>query len=336
MFKLFRFIVPTLWCAFLLVSCDEAINPAAPFEPRMIVYSVLSSVSDTQFVRVYTSYHPPDYHPLSNSDERSLSDAIVTVTDGTTLYPFHYAALARPDTSRYKSMIGLYRAYPFRPQPNKTYTLNVSSALGTATATTIVPGNGSIASYTINELHRPDMYSGDRYPVVAEYILSDIAKASLVRFCVVYTTEHPGEEGKEKYQEVPSFVRIVDKNYDIVQKLFPSPTRRTTPVNRRGQTFYNAMVYPFPAYNETIYQIRRNNLNVRFKRAVFFLIQFDEAWFKHYATGNLFQDRLGVRLDPPDYTNIQNGWGLFGSFRVDSTVVQLPEFIQPYPPGYDR
>lgn len=322
--------------AFLLSGCDDSINPAAPFETRVVVYSVLNTLSDTQFVRLYTTYNPPHYDPSANKEEQTISDAGVTVSDGATSYSFQFTLIPRPDTSRYNTTLGLYSAFPFRPVANRQYTLNISTSFGVLTATTTIPGEGRISCFTINELQQPDRYAGALNPVTAEYILSDLTKARLVRFYVVYTTENPNEEGKEKYEEVPSFVRIIDKNYDIVQKIFPSPGRRTAPLTRRGQTFYNSMNYPFPAYNETLYQILRNNFNVRFKRAVFFLIQFDEAWYKHYATGNLFQDKLGVRLDPPDYTNIQGGWGLFGSFRVDSTVVELPEYIVPYPPQYGR
>lgn len=321
---------------FFFIGCEEAINPSAYDSPPVVVYSVLNSLSDTQFVRLYTTYNPPDYDPFANKDEQSISDASVVVSDGTRSYTFQFTPIPRPDTSRYKTMLGLYSVFPFRPVANRRYTLNVSSSFGVVTATTTIPGEGRISSFTINELQQPDRYSGDRNPVTAEYVISDLTKAHLVRLYVVYTTENPGEAGQEKYEEVPSFVRVVDKNYNVVRKIFPSPSRRTTPLTRRGQTFYNSMLYPFPAYNETLYQIRYSNFNVRFKRAVFFLVQFDEAWSKHYATGNLFQDKLGVRLDPPDYTNIQGGWGLFGSFRVDSTVVELPEFIVPYPPGYDR
>ncbi len=325
MVKQFSFTVLPL-VILIATGCDNSINPSAPFVPRMVVYSVLSTVSDTQYVRVYTNYNPPQYNPLLNSDEQSLADANVTMTDGSNTYTFRYASITRPDTSRYKNKIGVYYAYPFRPQANKEYRLNVSSpTFGQATSKTVVPGSGKIDCFTIAELYFPS-----RAEIAALFVLNDLAKAQLVRFYIVYTTENPGEVGKEKYYEVPVFWKIIDLNYEIHQTIFPSPTRRTSPVNRRDQTFYQGMTYPFPTYNESIYKIIHYNFNVRFKRAVFQLIQFDEFWYKHYAAANLFQDRLAVRLDPPDYSNIQGGSGMFGSFRVDSTVIPLPEYIPPY------
>lgn len=324
----------SLWCILsvlmLTMGCEESINPLGLFQPRMAVYSVLTTTSDTQYVRVYSSYVHPNNKTSFNPVERSVNDATVTVTDGTNTHIFFSASILRPDTGRDTNKIGLYYAYPFRPQENKEYTLKVvSSTMGEVTSKTRVPGKGSIECYTLAEL-----YGGSNQPVAALFTLSDLAKAYLVRLYMVYTAENPWEpestRSKEKYYEVPAFWKILNLNLEHHQKQYPEPTRRTSPVNRRDQTHYLAALFPYPTRQESVYEIVHYNFNVRFKRAVFYLVQFDEAWYRYYATVNLFQDRLAVRLDPPDYSNIQGGYGLFGSFRVDSTVVPLPEYIPPY------
>jgi len=319
------------------VGCDDSINPIAAFEPKLVVYSVLSSESDTQYVRVHSSYVPPENNPQMNADEHSLTDATVTISDGANTYTFQFAEIERTEGSRYGETIGLYYAYPFRPKPNQEYTLSVSSpSAGQASSTTVVPGAGTIDYFSLGNLYYPADPPYFTQPILPQFSLNDAAKAQLVRFYIVYTTENPGEVGKEKYYEVPQYWRIVSKNLEIHDRRFPVPTRRTAPLTRRGETFKLSATYPFPTYNESIYGIRQPNFNVRFKRAVFQLIQFDEAWYKYYASANLFQDRLSVRVDPPDYSNIQGGWGMFGSIRVDSIVVPLPDFIMPYPERYGR
>lgn len=304
----------------LISGCDVSINPSGPIQPRLVVYSILTTFSDTQYVRVYSSMS-------LNSEETSVNDAIVTVTDGSNTYAFRYMPISGPNTSRHKNNIDIYYAYPFRPQENKEYTLTVATTtMGTATAKTRIPGKGSIECYTLAEL-----YGGSIQPVVARFTLDDLAKAYLVRMYIVYTADNPWEpeetRTKEKYFEVPSFWKVLDYNYELHLKIFPSPTRRISPP---GQKYYLAATFPYPTRQESVYHIVHHNFNARFKRAVFYLIQFDEPWYKYYATGNLFQDRLAVRLDSPDYSNIEGGFGLFGSLRVDSTVVPLPEYIQPY------
>lgn len=313
-------------------ACDDAIRPNAEFNSRLAVFSVLSAATDTQFVRVATSYDPPNGNPLLNTDDHSLDDAVVTISDGTTTYPFRFTTVPRENPSRYSGPIGVFSAYPFRPQANREYTLTISSpTYGRVTAKTVIPGGGYIDCFTIAEMAQPSSPAYFTRPVVAQFSLNDIAKAQLLRFFIVYTTENPGDNGREHYYEVPTLWRIINDNLDITLKVFPKPTRRTAPLNRRDQTTPLSVSYPFPTYNESIYQIKRGNFNVRFKRAVFYLVQFDEQWYKYYATANLFQDKLSVRVDPPDYTNIRGGMGLFGSVRVDSVVIPLPELIDPYP-----
>lgn len=317
---------------FIIAGCDDSIKPSAEFNPRLAVFSVLSAATDTQFVRVATSYNPPNDNPLLNTDDHGLDNAVVTISDGTNTYPFRFTTVDREDSSRYSGPIGVFSAYPFRPQANKEYTLTISSpTYGQVRAKTVVPGSGYIDCFTIAELAQPSSPAYFTRPVIAQFSLHDLAKAQLVRFYVVYTTENPGDNGREHYYEVPTLWRIINDNLDITFKIFPKPTRRTAPLSRRDQTYYLSVSYPYPTYNESIYQIKRRNFNVRFKRAVFYLVQFDEQWYKYYATANLFQDKHAVRVDPPDYTNIQGGMGFFGSFRVDSVVVPLPELIDPYP-----
>lgn len=318
--------------AVVSLSCDDSIKPSAEFNPRLAVFSVLSTATDTQFVRVAMSYDPPNNNPFLNTDDHSLDDAVVTMSDGTNTYPFRFTTVAREDSSRYSGPIGVFSAYPFRPQANREYTLTISSLrYGRVTAKTIVPGSGYIDCFTIAEMAQPSSPAYFTRPVIAQFSLHDLAKAQLLRFFIVYTTENPGDDGSEHYYEVPTLWRVINDNLDITFKIFPKPTRRTAPLNRRDQTYYLSVSYPYPTYNESIYQIKRRNFNVRFKRAVFYLAQFDEQWYKYYATANLFQDKHAVRVDPPDYTNIQGGMGFFGSFRVDSVVIPLPELIDPYP-----
>lgn len=321
-----RILLLVICISFQLTGCSDFINPTAPFVRHLVVYSVLTTSSDTQYVRIATTYDPPDYNPFLQQDEVVDSTAIVSMTDGLRTYDFKFTSLSRSDTSRYKSRIGLFYAYPFRPEPTKEYTLTVSSTVAEkAFTTTIVPGRGFIATSSAG-----DLSSGrSTVPILVQFSLSSLTRAYLVRFYIVYTTENVGDDGREHYYEVPLIDKVLDSNLEKHFRLYPSVVTGAATV-KASQVSVKTIEFQPPAYGESIYQIAHYNFNARFKRAVFYLIQFNEPWYKHYASGNLFQDRLGVRLDPPDYSNILGGVGLFGAFHVDSTVVPLPEYIRPY------
>jgi hypothetical protein len=70
-----------------------------------------------------------------------------------------------------------------------------------------------------------------------------------------------------------------------------------------------------------------------FTQALFYVVQFDVALWNYYSVANMFRDKLSVRTDEPDYTNINNGTGVFGSTTVDSLVWPIPHFIPHPPPG---
>jgi hypothetical protein len=78
-----------------------------------------------------------------------------------------------------------------------------------------------------------------------------------------------------------------------------------------------------------LFESRGND--IKFSRAVFYLIQFDRPLWSYWNASNGFHDRYTIRVDDPDYTNITGGVGVFGSMRVDSLVWALPENM-PLPP----
>jgi len=312
----------------LTLSCTDSINPSGEFKTHMVVYSVLSSASDTQYVRIYTNYDSPNHLPQENMEELSVADAAVTVSDGTNSFPFHYKTIPRSDTSRYKSPIGLYLAYPFRPQANKEYTLTVSSpSLGQGSSKTTVPGKGYVNCPYVAELSDRG-YSGS---ILVYYSLNSSARAFVVRFFVTYTTENPGDIGSEHYVEVrlvPLFGGLTDPKTGLIKWITPSVVSSSAVVFISSGAL-KSIEYAFPAYPETLKDIVSNNSTVRFKRAVFYLAQFNEPWYKYYASSNLAQDKYGLRIDSPYFSNIESGSGLFGAMCVDSVVIAIPEKLVP-------
>lgn len=336
-----RLDVLIILCSIFLIlinsSCNEPFIPAAPFEPRMIIYSVLSNVSDTQYVRIYSTYNPPNNDPSQNPEENSVTDARVTVSDGATTYTFRDTSIQRPDQSRYKSPIHLYYSYPFKAEPGKTYVLNVTSPThGRATASTTMPGKGLISFYRDDVLEMPGQRWGT--PVEINFLASNLSKALLIRFYVVYTAENPWEQeenrSRERIYEVPLRRVILDPNYQRCRIIYPGMQKTEVKFDRSGKPTSSRFTYPFMTYNLSIYHIRYFNFNPQFKRAVTYLIQFDGPSYKYYSDERLFTDRFTVRLDSPDYTNIDGGAGLFGCVRVDSAQWVLPAFINPVPDGF--
>ena len=315
-----------------LSSCDESFTPSAPFEPRMVVYSMLSTEKDTQYVRVYSSYNPQDNDPSKNQDEIPVTDAQVTISQqsGPAL-SFRPITLDRPDKSRYQTDINAYYCYPFRPEKGKTYTLTVSSPTrGTTTASITVPGNGAVGPYNAFVLAAP--YGvGEDFGVKAT--LSPQAKAFLVRIYVDYLSPLPAGGYQPKRFEVPIRRYVVSRIRELYREIYPQPVLRTTPTFAgKDIKSEESSAYTRAAYGGKLGQIYDiEGCGVRFVQAVFYVFQFDEPLWNYYNVANISGDKYSIRTDEPDYTNIKGGFGVFGSVSVDSTVWPLPEKIPPPP-----
>jgi hypothetical protein len=317
--------IAVLLCCVL--SCDESFNPSAAFEPKMVVYSILTTDSDTQYVRVYSTYNPPDNDPTKNQNETSVTDAQVTVSgEGGSTFTFQPITIQRPDLSRYMSDIRAYYAYPFRPQRGKNYSLTVSSQLyGVATATLTVPSPGLIIAQ--NQLVLKDPWNVP-VDIVLSIQLSAVAKGYLIRFYVDY--EMSGSTGWRAARiEVPIAIRRMASTGQVIEYVFPKIKRSRIPATSRDY-FLEQFVFLRDAYQETIKAILSSASGIRFKQAVFHLIQIDEPLYNYYFVANAFKDRSSIRVDEPDYTNISGGVGVFSSVTTDSLVYLLPEVIEPY------
>jgi hypothetical protein len=304
----------------------------------MVVYSVLTTESDTQYVRVYSTYNPPDNDPTKNPDEISVKDAHVSITEeGGPTFTFQSRTIPRPPTSRYSGDILIYYSYPFRPGRGKTYALTVSSPLmGNATAKTTIPGQGKITPVNVDLLGDP-FYTTQDFGVSAG--ISPEAQGFLVRIYVDYLYPPGNGTYQAKRFEIPLSREVVSCFWGLFAETYPVPQRRSTYPNAVNEIYANPTPDEKVPYNREAYLHKisylydREGLGILFKQAVFYLVQFDDPLWKYYAVANGYRDRFSVRTDEQDYTNIKNGAGVFGSTAVDSLVRQLPEVIPHLPPG---
>ncbi len=111
--------------AFLLLvvtfGCNQPFDPKGPTDQQMIVYSVLSTDRDVQYVSVDLSYMPSGSNPLTYSSDKALKDVFVTLRESRNMYQMRDTTLARPDTSWYKFPLHLYALYPFAVRQGQTY-----------------------------------------------------------------------------------------------------------------------------------------------------------------------------------------------------------------------
>ena len=298
------------------IGCDQPFNPKAPFQERLVVFSILSNDRDKQFVRLSSNYDVSAFDPSENQTDRIVTGARVTITESSNAFVLRDTLLPRPDTSRFTSPIGAYVASPFRAQPGKRYNLVATSEkLGTASATVIPP---DLPVITLNPgplvLEQPDLFQKkSQFDVVA--LLSPLCKGYHCQVFVDYQVLL--ESGwKDERVEVPTAIVVDTVGLYVV----------TYPELRRVQTRQTGTTYVHQAYVSTLVKVldRYPRKPVTFRRVVLRILQCEQNVYNYYNTVNEFRDPVSVRLDEPDYSNVSGGWGMFGAYTLDSLTYTLP------------
>ncbi len=313
--------LPVVFFAAIVVAslgCNEPFEPKGPFEEKLAVYGILSTQSETQYVRLYITYDPDGFNPLTNTNDKQVTGALVSLlgSEGTRLY--RDTTITRDDQSRYSSNILAYVLSPFRPVPGNSYTLNIQLPSGKRTRGTVsVPGSGYISVVTLHVLHNPQAFDENLF------VLASIAprtRGILLRMFVEFEITVDGRK-ELKRAEVPQRIRRFTWS-DRFEKIYPKLQRRTSIENERNQGS-EFVGFQNDAYVTTLTEIASTyTLNNPIpKNAVFVLTQAEVNLYNYFNIVNGFQDEISIRTDQPDFSNIEGGVGIFGAMTVDSLTV---------------
>jgi hypothetical protein len=295
----------------LAAGCDVAFDPKGPYTEKLVVYSVLTTRSDTQFVRVYTTYNPSQHDPSENKLDTYVRNARVTLmTDSlSTILPA--VVIPRVDRSRYTDDIVGYAAYPYTLRPGKTYTLRVTSDKGNAEASVAVPSRGDVHANNPYVLKTPEKYDEDLSTRVR---LSRATYGYLVRIFVEFETKL-GSLVTRHREEIPSAVWTGEG--DFFRFEYPVLVRRNEALT------YEIAYSGVNAYKACLIDLKSRYGAITVTGATYVLTQVDKSLYVYYNLANGFLDPFSIRADLPDFTNVRGGLGIFGSIVEDSVYVDL-------------
>ena len=312
-------IVPLVVLGLLLAlmgGCENSFDPRGPYEKRLVVYSILSNRSDTQFVRVYTTYNPTGFNPDEVTSDSYIRKAVVTLTDDSTSYRLRDTTLFRVDKSRYTDDLGAYVANPCLVRLGKTYRLSVASSEGAIEAAVQVPGKGLLIPNNPFIIAAPEKYGNQ--DITVTIMISSLTRGYLVRLYLEYEV-WTGTQWIGKREEIP--VSALSVSGTGIRYEYPKLTRRTTDV---AQPYVN-IHFPIGTYTTVFKRISEQygSDGFRIRRATYILTQVEANLYKYYNLVNGFQDQYSIRTDQPDYSNINGGLGVFGAMTEDSVSVEF-------------
>ena len=300
----------------LISGCENSFDPRGPYQKQLVVYSILSSSSDSQYVRVFTTYNPSGYDPAEITSDTYVRKASVTLTDDSTTYKLRDTSIARVDKSRYTDDIGAYIAYPCHMRLGKTYRLSVVSDQGNVSGTVSIPDAGLLIPNNAFILKAPDRYNSEDVTVTVK--VSALTRGFVVRLYLDYLVR-VGADWVHKRDEIPTSVLSVSGT--TVQYNYPKLTRRTSEISQPYITAHFPITVYTAFFTKIVDQYGTDGFTLL--SATYILTQVEANLYKYYNLANGFQDEFSIRTDQPDYSNIQGGLGIFGAMTVDSVRVDL-------------
>ena len=315
--------ISLLLIALIMLACDEPFTPKGPFEQKMAVFAILSTNADTQYVRLFRSFDPPGFNPDETTEGRMIKVAAVTVAQNGRTTQYRVNALPRTDTSNLSGDMIAYVAAPFRPEGGKTYELSVKTETdGNLSATIAVPDTGWIRclnpwAMSISRVLYDRTKNED---IAVQANISSGATGYMVQFYIEFSALK-GSEWVAMRMEIPNRAYAIDST--IISYGYPILMRRSTYPGLPHEHQVQGATFSVDAYRQKLKELLStygNNLLIHL--ALFIQTQVEENLYKYYNIANGFQDPRSVRMDTPDWTNINGGLGLFGAVVQDSAYVE--------------
>ncbi len=296
-----RYLLPLVLTAVLLAGCENTFSPKAPFEERIVVFSVLDPTLPYQSVRLESTYdaalgdedNPINQQEITEEVEVSIrgndrnyvfTDTLITLADGGQKRLWINRDLIPSEGVAYRLTVHL----PERDTEDKRYEL---------TATTTVPSRAYIQlDQTIDGL-RLSAIENVSYPGSAFHFRMWVRGTKMV-------------DGKEV--DVRREVPYREEDGEIV---FSEPSRHTV------RNYQISRVVTTQNELRSIDKVFGGDV-------IATAYTLDKFIYSYYKLVRGFDDPVSVRQDRPDVTNIRNGVGIFGAVYPDSLVRKYNTLIQ--------
>jgi len=293
-FKVILFIL----IGFVFISCEEDFNPYGDYFERFAFTCVLKSDQNYQTATLFRSYRPDGYDPSTYTEDPSVIGADIRVWYNDSVFVFRDSSVARVDTSRYKTPFSFYYNNKFTVGSRKSIELEVLLPNGKRLrSTSVTPGQ-----IIFNDQSDALIPAGGKTIVQVMWNTLDDGTFFSPKMAIRYKQNINGEI-VEKTKDVP--YKYVNQGSSQVP-VYPAPSASAT------------IVYNLSAITKALEEISAGDPNKQnysvLQKIIFTVAAFDLPTSKYVSStgGNI--DDLTVTVDVADYTNIEGGFGLFGSY----------------------
>jgi hypothetical protein len=296
----------------IVISCEVEFDPFGEWQDRYALTCILSSETEYQITVLTKGYRPGGYDPYSYTNDPSVFAADIRVWYNDSVFIFRDTTVVRENTSRYNTPFHYYYCNEFHININEPIEVEVLLTNGKRLR------SASLTSRQIN--------FDDDSDVLIPPVSSNIIQ-------VFWDQQSEGTF----FQPILSFNYLQNENGVIVEKNKVVPIKyvqkngELVPVYPSASASPN-VVYEMDAITRSLQEIsegdpQKQNYTI-YQRLDFKVKAYDLPASRYVSSTSGSTDDLTVTVDVPDYTNVEGGLGIFGSY-VSRTYDRL-RFQQNY------
>jgi hypothetical protein len=296
-----------------LLSCKEDFSPEANYRERNTLNCIIRPDTGFQSLTLFRTYKT-DGNPNQFDLYPFIDNADVKIWYNNKVYQLKDTILEREDNERYKEPVKVYYNNSIKPVGGKYVEVEALLPNGLLLRSeTLVPDISKI-SFTGSAPTIPSANNS-----ATRFIWSDDQKVMYhPRFLIIVVNR----QNQERYAvEVP--LQFVNRNL-MEEAVYPSIT------SEKG------LVYDDEVIRKTFIKISNGDpvkSNYAIIEAYLELMVLDRALSVYYSSIKNFLDEYTIRVDLPDYTNIEGGFGIFGSYNIIKYKIAIDEnFVKSF--GY--
>ncbi len=303
-----RIIFFTIIILTIFISCDESFSPKAPYEERYSLNCIIRGDSSFQVATAYKSYDVSNINPFENTEDSFIDGALIRLWRGSDeLFIFGDSTMERTDTSRYKSDIKYYYVNDFIP--NEGDILEIEALL---------PNGRRLSSNTLvpTEVLRNEDRSDTSVTLLSKgyltttWIIQNPDQVYLPKLLINYVEKENGLYTR-KMKIIPWKKMKID---NATEYIYPLLSRDYS------------IEYDFDIISEAMEDISINDSEKKNYTITSMLLElsvFDKNLSTYYFTVGLEDNSFAIGLDEGDYSNIENGFGVFGSYITQEFEIFL-------------
>lgn len=279
----------------LFLSCDENVNCYGDLKEGYVLNCIIRSDTTFQTVTLSKTYLLDNFDPYSDPESHAVEDATIRIwKSNDSVAVLSDTSIAEPENSAYEGEYKLYYTNSFQPESNSAISIEALLPDGTRLQSSIkVPAKVTMKS--IAEKIPLD----DKGAINIIWNTDQENPIFISKMYIIYSIN----ETNIRYKKIVPLSYVSYNNTAL--PIYPTPT---------SQNYISLSMGTMDKVMESISagdSDKSKYIILSFKIEI---ISLSEELSKYYNSTNRSLDTYSVKLNETDYSNITNGYGIFGAY----------------------